>query len=315
MDDFRSYSPEAVIASNLAETSQRLDQMIEQEHAHIAELAAEILTDAQQPSDFLVSLPDRRPPPIASSSTTLSQNQPLVDQIHASHAVWRSVLLCSLLRKGLNLGKHDLPDDFFPEVEELSDFAKNRVIFQRTNYADLAYRAFAKRLSSPHALYTHNFTLACEEVERGNCEYCILPLENSSEGALHSFSRLIDRFALKIVASCDVPTEDGTRITRFALLRRNLSPLFEPICPETVFECVIPNENSPSVASLLLAAQWCGLKLSHVDSRLHTLDETAVSKTHFLFTVGNGDLCAFLLYLAMEAPDYEVPGIYKHPSP
>ena len=314
MDEFRSYSPEAVIASNLAETAQRLDRVIEQEHAHIAELAAEILSDTQQMSDFLASLSDHRPPDITRSEAVPAQNQDVLDRAHLSHSVLRSVLLCISLRKGLHLEKHDVPDYFFSDAEEISDFAKSRVIFQRTNYADLAYRAFAKQLTAPHALYTHNFTLACEEVERGNCEYCILPLENSSEGALHSFSRLIDRFALKIVACCDIPTEDGARITRFALLRRSLSPLFDPISPNTVFECVIPNTCSGSVAELLFAAQLCDLRLSHVDSRLHTLDEAKTPSTHFLFTVGDGDLCAFLLYLAMEAHDYEILGIYKHPG-
>ena len=59
MEEFRSYLPDAVILSNLSETAGRLAHITEQERAHIAELAAEILSGIQQPADLLASLPDR----------------------------------------------------------------------------------------------------------------------------------------------------------------------------------------------------------------------------------------------------------------
>lgn len=315
MEEFRSYLPDAVIYANLGETAGRLSKIAEQEHAHIAELAAEMLAEKRQPSDLLASLPDRRLPEPAPHTEILDENVATVLQMQRLHALWQRLLLCTELRSGLGFAEHDVPEFFFSETEELSDSAKGRVIYQRSNYADLAFRHFFKgQDSSAHALYTHSFSVVCEEVMRGNCEYCILPLENSSEGTMHSFFRLIDRYSLKIVASCDIPTEDGKKTTRFALLRRNLFPFFQPIDENTLFECVIPVTDSPSVSDLLLAAESFGLKLCRIDTGIHMLDIVSTYALHLVFSADHGDLCAYLIYLAMQASDFEIIGLYNQQS-
>ncbi len=314
MEEFRSYLPDAVIHANLGEMAERLTKVAEQEHAHIAELAAEMLAEGRQPSDLLASLPDRRLPEPEPSTEILEENISTVLQMQRLHALWQKLLLCSELRSGLGFGKHDIPEFFFSETETLDNSAKGRVIYQRSNYADTAFRQFFKGLDSVHALYTHSFSVVCEEVMRGNCEYCILPLENSFEGTMHSFFRMIDSYALKIVASCDIPTEDGKKTTRFALLRRNLLPFFQPINTDTLFECVIPMTDTPSVAELVLAAECFGLKLCRIDSGLHSIDESSVYAIHPVFSIEQGDLCAYLIYLAMQAPSFEMIGLYsQHP--
>ncbi|MBQ9806838.1 MAG: hypothetical protein IJW49_10100 [Clostridia bacterium] len=307
MEEFRSYLPDAVIHANLSETAQRMMKLSEQEHAHIAELAAEMLAEGRQPSDLLASLPDRRLPEPEPSAGILGENLATVLQMQKLHALWQRLLLASELRSGLEFGKHDIPEFFFSETETPDDSAKGRVIYQRSNYADLAFRHFFGGQDSVHALYTHSFSVVCEEVMRGNCEYCILPLETSSD-------RMIDRYSLKIVASCDIPIEDGKKMIRFALLRRSLVPLFQPIDGNTLFECVIPLTDSLSVADLLLAAECCGLKLCRIDSGFYLIDESSVHAIHTVFSIGQGDLCSYLVYLAMQTPDFEMIGLYsQHP--
>ena len=152
----------------------------------------------------------------------------------------------------------------------------------------------------------------CEEVYNGNCEYCILPVENSAEGPLNSFSRLIDRFELKISATCDVPTNDGSRTTRFALLRRDLLPLSRSREQVLLFEFSVPLSEHPLTADLLNAASCCGLQLCRLDSRPYPGVDRSSLSTHFLFRVENGDLYSYLLYLFMEAPQFSPIGIYLH---
>lgn len=311
MEEFRSYLPDAVILSNLSETAGRLAHITEQERAHIAELAAEILSGVQQPSDLLASLPDRTLSDAEPKTDVLQENQATVRHMQRLHLLWQRLLLCTELRRGLGLEASTLPEAFLAEPERLLPHARGRVIYQKSNYADAAFRCFSKEIDSAHATYTHNVTVVCEEVVRGNCEYCILPLENSQEGQLQSFSRLIDRHALKIVATCNVPTDDNKRSTRFALLRRDMPS--EPILVsfDTRFECVVPFSQSPSVAELLTAAEYCNLKIEHLSSGLYTVDGACVFGTHFVFSIEEGDLSAYLFFLAMQAPNFEIRGIYR----
>lgn len=310
MEDFRSYLPDAVIDNNLAASFQRLSQIAEQEHAHIAELAEEILVDCTPSADFIASLPDRKPPFPFLEKDVLRENAEVIASLPRQHAVWRSVLLARLIREGLSLSATEIPDFYISEFEELPEAAKNRVIYQRTSYADQAYVRFSTAPEQPKALYTHHFSVACEEVARGNCEYCILPLENSAEGPLQSFVRLIDRFSLKIVTVCDVSAGDAARTTRFALLRKNLLPLHGEIGKNTLFECDVPMSDAPTVSELLLAAEFCGLRLLRIDTKTQPRETAPLSLSHFVFAVEGGDLSTYLLYLSMEAPDYEPLGIY-----
>lgn len=311
MEEFRSYLPDAVILSNLSETAGRLAHIAEQERAHITELAAEILSEIQQPSDLLASLPDRTLSDAEPKTDVLPENQATVSQVQKIHLLWQRLLLCTELGRGLGLDASTLPELFFAESEQLSPHARGRVIYQKSNYADVAFRCFSKQIDNANATYTHNVTVVCEEVVRGNCEYCILPLENSQEGQLHSFSRLIDRHGLKIVASCNVPTDDKKRSTRFVLLRRDIPSEPLSLSFDMRFECVIPFSHSPSVAELLTAAEYCRLKIEHLNSGLYTVDGACVFGTHFVFSLEDGDLSAYLLFLAMQAPNFEIRGIYR----
>jgi len=310
MEDFRSYSPEDVISANLRETAERISLMREQEMAHLCEQGAQIVADGSHSPDFIASLPDHRPPQF--SFDALPQNAEMLQKEAALQAVWKSVVLCREIRRRLEAEKALRPTLFFPEPDIPSEAARGRVIYQRNSYTDNAYLCFAEQLASARAVYTHSFSTVCEEVYHGNCEFCILPLENSAEGLLNSFARLIDRYELKIVATCDIPTTDAGRVTRFALLGRNLIPPASFASGELFFEFTAPLTPSPSVAAILSAAECCGLSLCRLDSRLRQSDEGSYPIAHIVLQTAGGDLSSFLLYLAMEAPHCDRVGIYFH---
>ncbi|MBQ7346974.1 MAG: hypothetical protein IJW55_03380 [Clostridia bacterium] len=312
MKEFRSYSPEEVITANLRETAVRQSIVFEQEMAHLRELATEIAagTGNGDMHELIASLPDHRPPRFAASP--LQQNAEMLGHLQSVHAVWKSVLLCKEIGRQLSNGKVLTPELFFSDQEEIADEARNRIVYQRNGYADSAYLRFAESIPLPRAVYANSFPAVCEEVYNGNCEFCILPLENSAEGPLTGFTRLIDRYELKIAMTCDIPTTDGSRVTRFALLRRNLVPPVSFDDKELFFEFTAPLSEEPSTAELLAAAQCCGLQPCRLDSRTQQTDSGALPTVHFTFCTAGGDFAAFLLYLAMEAPHYEPVGIYLH---
>jgi len=312
MEEFLAYSPEDIIAANLNETDGRINRLCEQETAHLRELAAEIASDTLQISELIASLPDHRPP-ASPWGEIPEETRPMIEQLCRMREVWKHVCLCTEIDRQLN-GRGRLSiSDFWEETDELEHTARGRIVYQRNSYADGAYLRFAASVSDARAVYTHNFETVCEEVVRGNCEYCILPLENSAEGPLNSFARLIDRYGLKISATCDVPTTDGSRITRFALLCRSLSAVPED-APNArrFFDFTLPVDGSPRQESVLYAATACGLVCNRIDSRVHRDGGVTQPVTQFSFFADHGNLRAFLLYLSMEAPHYTPVGYYAH---
>lgn len=310
MKDFQSYSPESAIEENLREASFRMELLSEQELSHLREFAEEITADCAEYPDWIASLPDSILPEAGILSKPLKQNAEALSRMHPMHRVWQSVCLCGEIRRILAQKKLLTPRFFFPEMAEALPKELCRVAYQRNSYSDSAYLQFSKFLQDPRVSYSHSFLAACEDVYNGICEYCILPVESSSEGQLNSFSRLIEQYDLKIAATCEVTAGgDVAKITRFALLSRTLTISLQKE-KEAFFEFATPPGVTPSEATILSAAELCGLQLYRLDSL--PASEPHKFSTHYLFKTKDADLYTFLVYLAMEVPHYDMIGIYSH---
>lgn len=311
MKEFDVYSPTDAVAANLQELFDRYTMLGEQELAHLRELADLIASASSLPS-LLDALPDHRPP-IAKQNEMLSQNEAAIRQAGDLYQTRQTVFLCRELCR--ILGKKDklLTGFFFPDSEELPASASNRIIYQKNSYTNDAFLQFSARLPNARAAYAHSFPAACEAVYNRECEYCILPVENSAEGQLNGFFRLIERYELNLALSCEVFGNASERSTRFALLRRNALPIMQVDGGEYFFEFSLPMGQKPDTCDLLTAAQLCGLRLYRIDSIPHLAAESRFL-THYVFDTKGADLHAFLLYLAMEAPHYTPIGLYPHLS-
>lgn len=311
MEQLHEYSPESIIRNNLDESAARHSGIFEQELAHLAELAREWVENQADEAETVSALAELRLQESTVSPIGVpTQNQNILQRLNRIHTASKRLLLSDEIRKLLSLGAHELPTDFFLEAEKQIAYSEHRIVYQKNNFSDLAFLQFAPLLDAPRASYAHSFSSACEDVYNGICEYCILPLENSSEGRLIGFEKLIDSYGLKITATADIVENETSRVTRFALLRRNLLPLLPSAdIKQSYLEISFPMTNDPSTAELLLAAQLCGLTLY----RIHSLPEAeSTYRYHVIFSIGNGALSTFLLYMAMEIPQYTPIGIYTH---
>ncbi len=126
-----------------------------------------------------------------------------------------------------------------------------------------------------------------------------------------SFFRLIEQFELKITATCDILGNGSARSTRFALLRRNLLPVEASNSLDQALALSLPAEHTPTSADLLYAAALLGLTCRRTDS-IPRRGAEHLTDTHFVFRTATGDLRAFLVYLAMEAPHATLFGLYTH---
>ncbi len=190
-----------------------------------------------------------------------------------------------------------------------------RIAYFQNAYADAAFRIFSEVIDNLSAVYASDFTAVCEEVYHGRADVCMLPLDSSRDAKLISFYRLIDKYELCPVFSCDVTTPDGSVTTRYALLKREFTlPSRERLNASGLcfFEFnITPDERSP-LCDILEAAKECGLTLYKADSM-----PLSYSSSEFAYDVilkvGSVDgLEAFLLFLTLAVPEYEPIGIYPH---
>ncbi|MBR5452928.1 MAG: hypothetical protein IKV54_02505 [Clostridia bacterium] len=114
-------------------------------------------------------------------------------------------------------------ESFADEGEEVTVKEPGQITYFKNIYADAAYQVFSHHIKRPRAVYQSSFSAVCEDVYNGESEYGILPLENLIDGRLPAFGALINRFDLKVVGGCYVPSADGQNETFFVLLSRTLS--------------------------------------------------------------------------------------------
>ena len=309
MEELQLYSPEAIIAANLRELNTRGALTAEQELAHLGELADEITGGADLTPDFLASLSEHTLTR-GSTEACLSDNAAPIGLRQRMDHAWRAICLCEAIESRLSAQKPLSPEAFFADTEELTEAAANRITYQRNAFADSAYLQLSALLTGPRATYAKSFGAACESVCRRECEYCILPIENSQEGQLTGFWRLIAHYGLRIAATCDVESADKKHVTRFALLRATPISL-TAMQSDRFFGFSAQSQSRALSADVLYAAEHYRLSPAYVITNSAPLTG-APSASRFVFRVGEGNLCAFLLYLHMEIPDFTPLGFYPH---
>ncbi len=193
-----------------------------------------------------------------------------------------------------------------------SDGASPKIAYLRNSYADSAFRIFSEVIGNASVTYPGDFAAVCEEVYYGRADMCILPLDSSRDAKLISFSRLIDKYELKIILTCDVSSPDGSVTTRYALLRRSLAfPEKLDEHTERYLEVSFVPDETTALADVLLAAEDFGLKLYKVDAIPLTYSDSDFSYDVILHCPDRA-VEPFALFMALAAPQFETIGIYAH---
>ncbi len=190
-----------------------------------------------------------------------------------------------------------------------------RIAYFQNAYADAAFRIFSEVLDTPSVIYASDFTSVCEEVYYGRSDMCMLPMDSSRDAKLISFYRLIDKYELSPVLSCDVISPDGEFTTRYALLKRAISiPTEQQLnkCDSYLFEFTILPDNSTALCDVLAAARDCGLTLYKVDSLPLSYSDSEFSFDVILKVGKIEELEVFLLFLSLAIPQYVPLGLYPH---
>ncbi len=236
-------------------------------------------------------------------------------------------VLSDVITDGSHQATAEAATHIFGHAEPIKPSAYGRIVYQHNIYTDEAFMHFSRVLPTAKACYSNSFSGVCEQVLDGECEYCILPLENTQDGRLVRFYGLIEKYELKIALTCQVTTSDNRHSTVFGLCRRGL------VWPEPLvrdrrfcFEFMFWQENEHlSLSGLLHAAECASLSLIRVDCLPRSDDEILmgagypfdlcfeiVSRENAASPQPGRELLAFLMYLSVHSPTYLPLGIYQH---
>ena len=203
------------------------------------------------------------------------------------------------------------PAHFVEAPEPLAADARGVIAYLQNAFTDRAYRAFSGSMHRARSQYHDSYAAACEAVSNGSCEACILPIEHAQDGKLLGFYRLIDRYELKIVCTCDIAQPNGHE-SRFALLKKSFTFPLPDDALAYLFELSITRSTGHALGAVLDAAALCGLTVRRVDSIPLAYAEDSFAYHTVLTMADAGQLTPFLLHLALDVPQYDPIGRYAH---
>lgn len=190
-----------------------------------------------------------------------------------------------------------------------------KIAYFKNAYADAAFRSFSQIFENPSVIYAPDFSAACEEVYYGRADMCMLPLDSSRDAKLISFYRLIDKYELNPIFSCDITTPDGSVTTRYALLKKSIGlPKAEhrEKCDFCFFEFTVIPDRDGTLGDVLTAAKEFGLSVYKLDSIPLTYSDSEFSYDVILKVGDMKSLEAFVLFMTFVFPQYEPLGVYNH---
>lgn len=190
--------------------------------------------------------------------------------------------------------------------------AHGKIAYVRNRYNDEAFSRFSATIPHAKHLYLSDFESCCEAVSADECEFTILPLENTTDGKMFGFYSLLDRFELKIDSVSTLESEDSSRSIRYALVgKRFRSAILDSAEQKRIFELSITYSPRPQLLELYLAASRWKLKEHRSSSLSLPYNDNMVRFYHSFIIDERSELLPFLIFLTLEYPQYSPIGVYR----
>ena len=300
---------------NLDELEERLNFIIEERLAHIDELSNAIVTDGEETDIIKSIILSLKPEIFCDNEKILNKNQKSINNIYSALSLRERLLICEGISNACVCGEKVGYEDFFEfSNPNISADSKDRIAYLKNSYNDTAYLEFSKLLTSPRASYFDSIANVCESVYNGECEYCILPLETSSDGKLSSFYDMILKYGFIICAVYDLHNSESSRFTRYGLIGRSLNvkgSSFKTKSKIKYFEFAFEDDSYPSAVDVLSASEFCSMKLRRIDTINTTTSRNSKAPLICpIFRIDNADLNTFLIFMAIDCPKFRPLGIY-----
>jgi hypothetical protein len=196
----------------------------------------------------------------------------------------------------------------FGENDSADASAEGKIAYVKNKRGDDAYLNFARAVSKARSEYVASIQDACEAVADNRCEYCIVPIENDTDGKLYAFYQLLDRYALKIYRTVRVHSDDGTDGITYALVSGGIKPLRRGNTRQR-FEFSVVGIGADFVFDVLSASRELGASVySAATLPLGYGDRS--NRCYFALELLPSDAVVMALYLSLEYNGYTPLGLY-----
>jgi hypothetical protein len=327
--DVRAQRDLHIVTENLSSLHTRMGRMLDCSYIHTQALAELLARAYVQDRAKITAMIEQYLPEAAAMELALPTHAEQIALLYRQMSTAEQIYFFRALLTALvdHSQQHltDIATQLLGHTEPIEPTAHGRIVYQHNIYADEAFLHFSRVLPIAKACYSDSFTGMCEQLASGECEYCILPLENTQDGKLVRFYSLIERYELKIVLQCTVTAADNRHSTVFGLCRRGSAlPALLVRDRSCLFEFLFWQENEHlSLSGLLHAAECASLSLVRVDCLPRSDDEILMGAGYPFdvcfevspakdASVPGQDLLAFLMYLSIHAPSFLPLGIYQH---
>ncbi len=203
---------------------------------------------------------------------------------------------------------HTLIQRVVPEYKS-RDASATIAFWQENNDSAEAYECFKHLFKTADPLYTKRFGDVCEAILNEDADFGIIPIENSSDGKLFGFYRMLERSDLIICATHDVEHADKDLHTKYALVSKHAF-YFEEI-PFIHLELSFYLMNSDHLFELMNTIEALDIKIEQINS-LPPHHQTTENRIYTVISVNRATLPVFLCYLWLFETDYSVLGLFIH---
>ena len=193
-------------------------------------------------------------------------------------------------------------------VKPATDTDINAVAYVKNQYSLEAFAKLCKHIAVHQEHVFSSFGELCDDIESGDADACIIPIENTTDGKLVNFYSIIDRYELKILSTCEIESSDGNQVTRYALLKRHLIiPNGERCCIEFNFVSTQTN----TLKDLIEISSLLGLSIHRIDSLPLRYNKSSFEISSVLYGTLD-DIMKFILFLKLNIPQHTILGLYNN---
>lgn len=281
-----------ICRKNALECSERMERDFESRESHIADL-------------FSVF-----------GETLAGNNDP--DAIREAYAA----LMMSDGRAGALGGSLSLADGtafasefILPEIRDAYSARRGggEVAYCKNALTDDSFTRFSRSVREIRPRRASSFEESCEMVYSARADFCILPVENSRDGLLSGFRRMIDRYELYVCGLCRIE-ENEDEAVKAALLCRD--PVFFPakndVRTRRLCTVSVTLQEHHSLSRLLSASELLGMTLTRAHSVPDDEYYSDPGRSYLLtFEIKNGPK-PFLNWLELEGHGWKLMGLYNY---
>lgn len=197
---------------------------------------------------------------------------------------------------------------FFLQSPLSSQIKTAKIAFWKGNrLSHQGFEQFSMLFSSAKALVSESFSEVCEQVVGQTSDFGILPIENTTDGRLSVFYKMLDKNDLKICAVCDVEDMENDTQTRLALISKSVSAIESDLPRFLEFSFV--SSDRERLRELLSVAEYFRTDLIRLSS-LPISYRSEVGIDTVTFALKNETVLPYLIYLHLFFEDANILGFF-----